>query len=62
MLTSVLGDQTEQRGGLLWRPGMLASPKFQLFRVEVVCLQDGGEQRCSVAEIERAELALEILA
>jgi hypothetical protein len=29
------------------------------FRVEVVCLHDGGEQRCSVAELERAELALE---
>jgi hypothetical protein len=29
------------------------------FRVEVVCLHDGGEQRCSVAEMERAELALE---
>lgn len=31
------------------------------FRVEVVCLHDGGEQRCSVAEMERAELALETL-
>jgi hypothetical protein len=31
------------------------------FRVEVVCLHDGGEQRCSVAEVERAELALETL-
>ena len=31
------------------------------FRVEVVCLHDGGEQRCSVVEIERAELALETL-
>jgi hypothetical protein len=29
------------------------------FRVEVVCLHDGGEQRCSVAELEREELALE---
>ena len=29
------------------------------FRVEVVCLHDGGEQRCSVAELERAELALQ---
>ena len=28
------------------------------FRVEVVCLSDGGEQRCSVVEMERAELAL----
>jgi hypothetical protein len=27
------------------------------FRVEVVCLHDGGEQRCSVVEMERAELA-----
>ena len=31
------------------------------FRVEVVCLHDGGEQRCSVLEIDRAELALETL-
>ena len=31
------------------------------FRVEVVCLSDGGEQRCSVVEMERAELALETL-
>jgi len=31
------------------------------FRVEIVCLHDGGEQRCSVVEIERAELALETL-
>ena len=31
------------------------------FRVEVVCLSDDGEQRCSVVEIERAELALETL-
>ena len=31
------------------------------FRVEVVCLHDGGEQRCSVVEMERAELALESL-
>jgi hypothetical protein len=31
------------------------------FRVEVVYLHDGGEQRCSVAEMERAELALETL-
>ena len=31
------------------------------FRVEVVCLHDGGEQRCSVVEMERAELALETL-
>ena len=31
------------------------------FRVEVVCLHDGGEQRCSVMEMERAELALETL-
>ena len=31
------------------------------FRVEVVCLHDGGEQRCSVVEMERAEWALESL-
>jgi hypothetical protein len=31
------------------------------FRVEVVCLHDGDEQRCSVAEMERTELALETL-
>ena len=31
------------------------------FRVEVVCLSDGTEQRCSVMEMERAELALETL-
>jgi hypothetical protein len=31
------------------------------FRVEVVCLSDGAEQRCSVMEMERAELALETL-
>ena len=31
------------------------------FRVEVVCLHDGGEPRCSVVERERAELALETL-
>ena len=31
------------------------------FRVEVVCLNDGGEQRCSVMEMERAELAMETL-
>ncbi len=31
------------------------------FRVEVVCLNDGGEQRCSVLEMERAELAMETL-
>jgi hypothetical protein len=31
------------------------------FRVEVVCLHDGGEQRCSVMEMERAELVLETL-
>ena len=31
------------------------------FRVEVVYLHEGGEQRCSVAELERAELALETL-
>ena len=31
------------------------------FRVEVICLQDGGEQRCSVMEMERAELAMETL-
>jgi|HubBroStandDraft_1064217.scaffolds.fasta_scaffold192767_2 hypothetical protein len=28
------------------------------FRVEVVCLHEGGEQRCSVTELERAELTL----
>jgi hypothetical protein len=31
------------------------------FRVEVVGLSDGGEQRCSVVEMERAALALETL-
>ena len=31
------------------------------FRVEIVCLHNGGEQRCSVVEIERAESALETL-
>jgi hypothetical protein len=31
------------------------------FRVEIVCLHDGGEQRCSVVEMEREELALETL-
>ena len=31
------------------------------FRVEVVYLHEGGEKRCSVAELERAELALETL-
>lgn len=31
------------------------------FRVEVVCLHEGGEQRCSVAELDRAELVLETL-
>src|ERR1700687_2155379 len=31
------------------------------FRVEVVCLHDVGEQRCSVLEIDRAQLALETL-
>jgi hypothetical protein len=31
------------------------------FRVEVVCLPEGGEQRCSVAELDRAELVLETL-
>ncbi len=31
------------------------------FRVEVVCLHDDGEQRCSVMEMERAELAMETL-
>ena len=31
------------------------------FRVEIVCVHDGGEQRCSVVEMERAELALETL-
>ncbi len=31
------------------------------FRVELVCLNDGGEQRCSVMELERAELAIETL-
>jgi hypothetical protein len=31
------------------------------FRVEVVCLNDGGEQRCSVMEMDRAELAMETL-
>jgi hypothetical protein len=32
-----------------------------MFRVEIVCFHDGGEQRCSVVEMERAELALETL-
>ena len=32
-----------------------------IFRVEVVCLHEGGEQRCIVMEMERAELALETL-
>jgi hypothetical protein len=31
------------------------------FRVEVVCLNDDGEQRCSVMEMERADLAMETL-
>ena len=31
------------------------------FRVEVVCLHEGGEPRCSVAELERVELTLETL-
>jgi hypothetical protein len=31
------------------------------YRVEVICLRDGGEQRCSVMEMERAELAMETL-
>jgi len=31
------------------------------FRVEVVCLDEGGERRFSVAEMEREELALETL-
>jgi len=31
------------------------------FRVEVVWLNDGSEQRCSVVEMERSELALETL-
>lgn len=31
------------------------------FRVEVICLHDGGEQRCSVMEMERAELAMDTL-
>jgi hypothetical protein len=31
------------------------------FRVEVVCLSETGEQRCSVLEMERAELAMETL-
>src|SRR5450755_1558099 len=31
------------------------------FRVEVVCLHEGGEQRCNVLEMERTELALETL-
>jgi hypothetical protein len=31
------------------------------FRVEVVCLSDGGERRCSVVEMKRDELALETL-
>jgi hypothetical protein len=31
------------------------------FRVEVVCLQEGDEQRCNVLEMERTELATETL-
>jgi hypothetical protein len=31
------------------------------FRVEVICLHDDGEQRCSVMEMERAELVMETL-
>src|SRR5664279_3737578 len=31
------------------------------FRVEVICLHEGGEQRCNVLEMERTELALETL-
>ena len=31
------------------------------FRVEVICLHDDGEQRCSVMEMERAELAMDTL-
>jgi hypothetical protein len=31
------------------------------FRVEVVCLNNDGEQRCSVMEMERADLAIETL-
>jgi hypothetical protein len=31
------------------------------FRMEVICLHDGGEQCCSVMEIERAELAMDTL-
>jgi hypothetical protein len=31
------------------------------FRVELVCLNDGGEQRCRVMEMERTELAMETL-
>jgi hypothetical protein len=31
------------------------------FRVEVICLHADGEQRCSVMEMERAELAMETL-
>jgi hypothetical protein len=31
------------------------------FRVEVICLHEGGEQRCSILEMERTELAIETL-
>ena len=31
------------------------------FRVEVICLHEGGEQRCNVLEMDRTELALETL-
>lgn len=31
------------------------------FRVEVVCVHEGSEQRCSVMEMERAELTMETL-
>src|SRR5450631_982994 len=41
-------------------PGAHEVPRMK-FRVEVVCLNDGGEQRCSVMEMERAELAMETL-
>jgi hypothetical protein len=31
------------------------------FQVEVICFRDDGQQRCSVLEMERAELAMETL-
>src|SRR3954447_20032014 len=41
-------------------PGAHEVPRMKC-RVEVICLHDDGEQRCSVMEMERAELAMETL-